>query len=497
MQRADLPPELQRRVLAELDPPARLALFRCSRTLARTVVLHAPSAKRLTKLDSGSWAPALAGLLDGPQLQPLADLELRVEGGADLEPSPPPPPPSPPFITHHVARLHLSCLTLTPLSLAAWRLHDAALWPHLQHLILHECPIKQPPAAAPAQPLQPIPRLLTFSWQVTRDDGGNDGTASQAAVLPLAAQARRLRVTASRLWEYDRSREMSLKALACLPHLTHADLDAAGFPSVAEALLRLPMLEHVTLITLHLGVPDHSQHACRWRTLTVHSWADLGALACLPLDNLERLTLKGLLGGGPMEQQQAGLAVLQRLHSQGRLALRRTGLQDRRWQLSPADGMFLMLQMGSLAPAVLRLLLEAGQGINTLYVDRAFLAPATLQQQVAPLLREHAGRRITTLCMSLDFLHNDEEWWGRVLGRLPASITHLKVDVLIRDEEVVEDCLLALMEGSIGMLQHPLTLTVLHKGQVDADLEGELMVLAHESLITLAVVDTVDTEEEE
>ncbi len=155
---ADLPPELQRRVLADLDPPARLALFCTSRALARTVLLHAPSDKKLTKLDSSAWPPPLARLLGDPLLQPLTDLELRVENSTN----PQPPPPPTPSISQHVARLHLSGLTLTPESLVAWRLHDAVLWPHLQHLTLHKCRLR--PSDSPAQPLQPIPRLQSFSW---------------------------------------------------------------------------------------------------------------------------------------------------------------------------------------------------------------------------------------------------------------------------------------------------------------------------------------------
>ncbi len=305
MQRADLPPDLQRSVPAELDPPGRLALFRACHTLARTVLLDAPSAKRLTKLGMDAWPPALASLLDDPSLLTLADLELRVEGSA-ASPPPPPPPAPPPSIARHVARLHVCSLTLTPSSLAAWRLHDAALWPHLQHLAFLKCHL--PPATASALPLPPIPRLQSFTWEQTAR-GGVDSPATLAAVLQLVGQAswwaRRLRVISS-IEARERNRQVALQALARLPHLTHADVGALG-PAQVEALLRHPTLEHVTVGSVNgYGFSaDLSQKPCRWRTLTATGWACIASLALLPLGGLERLSISGSLDRPLLEDHAA------------------------------------------------------------------------------------------------------------------------------------------------------------------------------------------------
>ncbi len=148
-----------------------------------------------------------------------------------------------------------------------------------------------------------------------------------------------------------------------------------------------------------------------------------------------------------------------------------------------------MLTLGDLAPAVLRLVLEAGQGVTALVVDKAFLAPATLQQRVAPLLQEHAGR-VTTLCTGMGDADEDdvsEEWWRALLGRLPTSITHFKVNVLHPTDadpyfpgaaKQVAARLRALVEGGVAALRRPFTLTLVHEGQISAEMEAELVVLS-------------------
>ncbi len=188
MQRADLLPELQRRVLAELAPPDHLTLFRCSRALARMMLLHATSSKQFTRTGNSPWPPALAHVLDDPSLQPLADLELRIRmpAGARMVPHPPRAPPS--HLTHHVARLHLSGLRFSPHAIALWRLHDAALWPHLEHLAITQCPL--PPTPKSAQPLRPIPRLLSFTWEHAEEVDA----PGAVAMLSLVGLAKRLRV---------------------------------------------------------------------------------------------------------------------------------------------------------------------------------------------------------------------------------------------------------------------------------------------------------------
>ncbi len=492
MQRADLPPELQRRVLADLDPPARLALFASSPPLARTVLLNTPSGKRLTKLDSSAWPPALASLLDDPSLLTLADMELCAKGSG--APQPPPPPPVPPLsIARHVTRLQLHSFTLTPSSLAAWRLHDATLWPHLQHLAIQACTL--PPSPAPAQPLRPIPRLLTFAWEEPERGGVPNDAASLAAVLRLASQAKQLLAVCR---DRDRSRPwtMAPQALASLPHLTHADLDVSGTPEVVEALLRHRTLEHVTLDCLARPQDQWawrrlSHLPCRWRTLTAARGASMLALSGLPLAHLERLTVCGQLGAGgaygPLfgghDDIQAGLAVLQRLHSQGRLALRKSAAQDLHWRQPPEEGLFALQDLGSLeVPAALRLVMEAGQGITAILVDAYTLLES--EGDLAPLQARHTG--IVTLCVQLEAHEKLDVWWGAAFRNLPERITHLKVDVSHfghdphgdgpYDDAMAQDFLRDLVVGSdADPLTRPLTLTLLHSGLIGPELEAELM----------------------
>ncbi len=334
---ADLLPELQRRVLADLDPPACLALFCCSRVLARTVLLDVSGAKRLTNAKSSTWPPALARLLDDPQLQPLVDLELRVGSGVHPPPPPPPPPPSP--IAQHVARLRLFSLAFTPASLAAWRLHDATLWPHLEHLTIDKCSFQ---SSAATQPLQPIPRLATFTWEQTP---GAQPESMVDALLTLAEPATHLRLIRA----YLSPTHVVRQALARLQRLTHADLDVAslavdaGEVEVVEALLAHPTPRDVTLANVARDLPHLSRFPCRWRTLTLSSGACIATLARLPLAGLERLTIRGYVergedGRGAVAARQAGLAALQRLHGQGGLVLLpepEGAAQNRRWRLQP------------------------------------------------------------------------------------------------------------------------------------------------------------------
>ncbi len=267
-----------------------------------------------------------------------------------------------------------------------------------------------------------------------------------------------------------------LAALAQMPHLTHADLGVDGSPRVVEALLRIPSLEHVTVESAYPNLPDFSKRPCRWRTLMLSSWASVAALARLPLGGLERLIVrKRLEAGGSGRQLRDGLAVLQRLHAAGKLVLRGCSQQPRGWQLPPTEGLFMLLnQCEESSAAVLRLVLEAGQGIKALFMDRGVLEG--LRNDLAPLLLLHPGR-VTTLCMTLHAGEEDDaEWWGELLGRLPASITHLKVDVMDTDDDQVVECLLALVHGGVeGALRRQLTLTLLHGGDISDDLAQVLV----------------------
>ncbi len=486
---ADLPSELQRRVLAELDPPDHLALFCGSLPLARMVLLHAPSSKILTVDIASSeppWSPALARVFGGVSLRPLTDLDLHVRSAAASPPQDLPSHPPPQPLMRRVTHLRLSGLNVLPASLALWRLPTTKLWPHLQHLTLHKCPL--PPAPKLAQALQPIPRLLSFTWEQATS-AIIDSKASQLAVLRLAAHATHLHVLSSQP-DNRPCREMALRALAQLRRLTHAHLDVAGDDEVVEALLRHPTLEHVTLLSLHHDdggfLENCSQRLCRWRTLTATDGASLAILDSLPLAGLERLTICGRLQGVAFDAyedtdpyDQAGLAALQRLHSQGRLALRKGTTQNERWQLSREEGLFEMLDLGNLVPAVLRLVLEAGQGITALQVEATCLLERELIDDLALLEVQHAG--INTLCVYVGRV-GVGLWWRDALVLLPECITHLKAGSFparthfmgaVEARKNMRD----LVEGGVAALMRPVTLTLLHNGLIDPNLGADLVAL--------------------
>ncbi len=434
-----------------------------------------------------TWPQALADLLDDPSLQPLTDLELNAEGGA---PSQRPPPPLP-SIAHHVVHLLLTRLTLTLASLAAWRLHDAALWPHLRHLTIHRCSFAS--STVPALPLWPIPYLATFTWE---QSPGTALSGPAAATLTLAERATHLRIVRPHFGSAHGARQ----ALAWLERLTHVDLDVAslsivaGEEQVVEALLRHRTLEHVTLANLGADLPDLTRRRCRWRTLTLSSTAAVAALGRLPLAGLERLSIRGYLerggeGRGAVAARQAGLAALQKLQGQGKLALvaeAEGSGQSRRWRLQPGDGLFTLFHTGDMLPALLPLVLEAGEGVNHVFIDASSLPLPRLREHVAPLLSELPGR-ISTLCtlMRVDLPSDaqwpepDEFWWASLLGCLPASVAHVKVEAMVgAGAQGTFRCASAMVRGGAATLRHPLTLTLLHSGQISDAQAAQLVLLA-------------------
>ncbi len=154
---ADLLPDLQRRVVHHLDASSLLALFRTCRGMARAVLAHTPAAHLFKLLgsahsSSAAWArtsTALAALLG----EAPGQLHLHLVGGEQAHPLLLLAPHPPSSIAHHVAHLHLHRLTLSlPALEHAWRPHDAALWPRLRHLALHDCS-----AAAPTTAQRPPP----------------------------------------------------------------------------------------------------------------------------------------------------------------------------------------------------------------------------------------------------------------------------------------------------------------------------------------------------
>ncbi len=452
---ADLPAEvLGQRVLAhpDVDPAARLALFRACHALARTVLLHGPGTKRRTTEGDAEqpWSAALAHLL-GDKWQPLppgsVDLELCITSSVDLgsaAPQPHLPPPPPASVSQHVAHLHLRQCHLTVPDLHAWQLHDAALWPHLQHLTIEECVLPQAPPGE-AQPLPAIPHLDFLTW-LHRATLLSDVTA----LLPLVSNARRLHVAGmENAWQV--SEEPALPPQ--LPHLTHVDLDLPSHPPLTEALLRHPTLAHVAVRRLDAR-SDLGQLPCRWRTLDV-SAASLGSLARLPLGGLERLTVRGAFTGSAA----AGLALLQRLHAGGRLVLLPWDGRDRpaRAQL-PSDGRCFRLWLtAGCTPALLRLVLEAGQGVSGLDLDvRSATLPA-LRDQLAPLLQQHG--RIDTLHVDLTIDLSPDALCAGLLGALPACVTHVEFPAL-GDDFLKAQHVKALVQGGLASLAHPVQLTL-------------------------------------
>ncbi len=481
---AGLPNELLgQRIVAHpaLDPAARLALFRSCHTLARMVLQHAPSSKRVTHKFSicsgGAWSPTLANLF-GAKWQPLPppqlDLELRVESiikwrwqSASLRPLLPPPPSF--AISQHVSRLHLSELTLNTADLAAWQLHDPARWPHLQHLTVSSSTLPQPPAV-PAPPLPPIPGLQSASLQLdalrTATDTGE--------VLPLAAHVRQ-----AKLGDMFAAPAVLPSVVGGLPRLTRMRVDrVVESQATLEALIQHPTLEHVEIGGLRIRPQGLRERPCRWRTLTLWGGVDLHDVASLPLAGLERLTIASFLGVSDEQSDPAacaaGVAALQQLHGQGRLALvpRAAASARRAWD----EGRFTLANLRvvpGLVMPLLHLVLEAGRGVNALQFDWQTATLARLQQEVAPLLQQHAGK-IRTVCFEV-WLSTPGEWCAGVLGVLPLCVTHVRAWVW---GESIGHALAALVRGGAAALGHPLTLTLMHRGRISAGLEAELLHLA-------------------
>ncbi len=274
------------------------------------------------------------------------------------------------------------------------------------------------------------------------------------------------------------------------------------------------------------GLPDFSKRACRWKTLTV-SPKGIAALPRLPLAGLERVSVRGsdarpkLPAPKPdpwasdddedppnsapapdRRAETAGMDVLKRLHAQGRLALGPAPdvllTERRRWLLSPGDGLFYLPELGNEELLdLVRVLAEAGQGVNALVVDASTFNLDELEYDLGPLLQQRAdaggGGGVTALCTCLRFCDEDEDdegWWWGLLGSLPDAVTQVTVRVAEKDAGRVAGYLLALVNGGVEALRRRLALTVLHSGQVRSKLEKDLARGASRSLLTLKVART-------
>ncbi len=449
---------LGQRIVPALDAAARLALFSTCHALARLVLQHAPGTKRLTCKMMANRAPTLAHLL-GTAWQPLprlSNLELTLTAFLVAA--------APPAISQHVSHLHLRSCTISARDLTGWRLDDATLWPHLQHLTVDSCNlIEQPGAARPAA--EPIPRLQRFAWTDAGVTALHAGPVD--ALLSLAVLA-----THARLHLHDAT--ASARVLRRMPSLTHAHM--AMEAGVVEALLQHASLEHVTLTRGEQGPLDLSRRPCRWKTLTLSGGAHLHELALLPLGGLERLTIDSWLSmwvaGARQwlqrEEAAQGLAALERLHAAGKLAFAPCGAAERRDALAPRPGGGLFLLPGvrpALLARVLRLVLEAGRGgITALQPDAQQLPLECLRGEVAPLLERHGGAVQTLSVRGWP----DDEWCLAALGALPAGVGH--VQLMNLEARHVR----ALVKGALASLRHPIRLTLLHHRRVREELKAEL-----------------------
>ncbi len=469
---ADLPSEVlgQRIDIPALDADARLALFSTCHALARLVLQHAPGAKRLTCKMMASRAPTLAHLL-GTAWQPLAlaDLELTILTCEALSP----PPPA--AISRVVSHLRLAWCNVD--ALAAWQLHDAELWPHLQHIRASDCRLAQPVEDATMAQLQPIPCLQSFTW--------TDGLPQQdhlhppmPLLLALAANATRLDLDL-----FSTSGPIVAQVLRRLQHLTHAYVGRAGDRDVLLALLQHPTLEHVTLGDFNRAPAlDLSQQPCRWRTLEVKSVpaVSIVALGRLPLRNLEQLSVRPGLDagvGGDNSAQQAytrGLALLQQLHGAERLQLHPKSFPFDHNQLGvPNDrGLFSLPSTCSHLAPLLHLVVEAGRGIHAVFLG---YNPPT-QEATAPLV-QHARSPFDTV--AFDFpTETDDAWCAGLLRALPDCVTHINVRM---EHGQITAPLSRFVQGLAHHTRRPLTVTLLTSSAwsyISPEVEAELREVA-------------------
>ncbi len=467
---------LGQRILPALDGPARVALLGTSHALARLVLQHAPGTKRLTHRGPAGWPPVLAHLL-GTAWQPLADLELHVASCGTLVP----PPPA--GISRLVSHLRLEGCKVDALD--AWQLHNASLWPHLQHLAVQYCRLAKPATAAMAQ-LQPIPGLQSLTWEDGLPQHGY-GDPPTALLLALAANATRLHLHLGYGWD-----AVPVQAMQCLQRLTHVHVHPGRDQDVLLALLQHPTLEHVTLGDLGSVWPrtptlDLPQQPCRWRTLTCkHGAAGVGiaALGRLPLHNLEQLSIpQGLYmgGGGDDSAQQAyarGVELLQQLHAGGRLRLHPGGTdsQLKAWGVPQGRGMFCLYGTSSHLAPVLHLVAEAGRGIHAVWLG--YDPPP--QEAPAPLV-QHARSALDTVAFGLTTCQwVDDAWCAGLLRAAPDCVR--RVNVRVQSDPSVER-LRSCVQGLAHHVRRPLTLTLIEHATITHELEAELREAAERAAV--------------
>ncbi len=382
--------------------------------------------------------------------------------------------PPPLAVAQHVARLHLSDLLVHAASLVAWRLHNAALWPHLQHLDVRGCVLLTESMAAAgssdASPLPSAPHLQSFTWRAERTPSPDE----MRALTPLLVNVRRLDVHGGELYGSASATLVADVPVARMPLLASVRLGARALAGRAlPALLEHPTVRHVELpVTLSELRGLRVERPCGWRTLTLTRGACVEALGLPALAGLERLTVHGALsiegggdddgdgGGGGNAEAQAGVALLQRLHARGALALLPGALRrhlESKWQLRPDDGVFELPAGGGALPALLELVVAAGRGVDAiLLTERRRLPHLHEEAPPPPLSAAQTPTRGPPQVLGLA-LPADVERCAGVLCALPACIARVTVGGIRAGDG---DGLRALVRGGVAALRRPVQLTL-------------------------------------
>ncbi len=427
------------------------------------------------QLLGGKWQP----------LSELTDLQLHVQlrqqqQQAPGQPQPPPPLPPPAALSHRVSHLHLHRLALSHAALAAWRLHDPALWPHLQHLAVDTCAFA---GGASRTALPPVPRLRSFTWSSTEKQ--EDLEPICCTLLPLASNATHLRLDINTQIKHEAA--VYAGALRTMRRATHVHLTKGYLEDeTAAALLAHPALQHVHLdLDAMLLMNDHRgrRPAPRWKTLTVDRLSVCHHLGMLPMEGLERLIVHGHVDAahvltGLQEEavdlyRHQGLEALRQLHARGALDVRPLppGSDDARmWRLEDGDkGVALRcgLKLSSLLPMVLA---AAPDVCTVILLD---LPPLELLRAVVAPLLQRTGR-VSKLCM-FGAGQLPAPWWSGLLGALPPCVARVTLRVL---GSTPEACLKDLVRGGAGALRHVGRLMLHMEEALGEKLEGKLNRLA-------------------
>ncbi len=134
-----------------------------------------------------------------------------------------------------------------------------------------------------------------------------------------------------------------------------------------------------------------------------------------------------------------------------------------------ANWFFDLCGAGEWTPALLRLVVEAGQGVTSVGCYASGLPLSVLREELVPVLQQ-PGASIRTLCFAFE-VPVGEEWCAGLLGALPACIMRVQVVV---DCPTMLPHMVALVRGGVEGLRHPLTLALQNWGGISDEMEAEL-----------------------